>query len=69
MTTRNPLLGLAALAVAICGTVGMAKPAAAQILTSHRIPAALALEAVGAAVEACEKTSSFAKAICKYSGP
>jgi uncharacterized protein GlcG (DUF336 family) len=55
MTTRKPLLGLAALAVAICGTAGMAKPAAAQVLTTHRIPAALALEAVAAAVEACAK--------------
>ena len=55
MTTRKPLLGLAALAVALCGTAGMAKPAAAQILTTRRIPAALALEAVGAAVDACAK--------------
>ena len=55
MTTRKPLLGLAALAIALCGTAGMAKPAAAQTLTTHRIPAALALEAVGAAVDACAK--------------
>ena len=55
MTTRNPLLGLAALAVALFGTAGMEKPAAAQTLITHRIPAALALEAVAAAVDACAK--------------
>src|SRR5215471_511153 len=55
MTTRKPLLRLAALAVAICGTAGLEKPAAAQVLTTHRIPAALALEAVSAAVDACAK--------------
>ena len=31
-----------------------ATPASAQALSTHRIPAALALEAVGAAVEACK---------------
>ena len=55
MTTRKPLLVLAALAVAICGNAAIANPAAAQIITTHRIPAALALEAVGAAVDACAK--------------
>ena len=34
--------------------VGAVMPASAQALTTHRIPAALALEAVGAAVEACK---------------
>lgn len=33
---------------------GAAMPASAQALATHRIPAALALEAVGAAVEACK---------------
>jgi len=39
---------------------GAAAPAFAQALNTHRIPAALALEAVGAAVEAC-KSQGYAE--------
>jgi uncharacterized protein GlcG (DUF336 family) len=42
----------AAIAAVICGLSGHA---GAQALTTHRIPAALALEAVAAAVETCGK--------------
>ena len=42
----------AAIAAVICGLSGQA---GAQALTTHRIPAALALEAVAAAVETCGK--------------
>ena len=41
-----------AIAAVICGLSGQA---GAQALTTHRIPAALALEAVAAAVETCGK--------------
>ncbi len=46
-TLRRAALGAALLAIA-------ATSAHAQALATHRIPAALALEAVGAAVEACK---------------
>ena len=49
------MLALAALVGAGCGTFGAPAAAAGQILTTHRIPAALALEAVGEAVAACAK--------------
>jgi len=51
----NPVLTLAALIAAGCSMLGAPETEAAQILTTHRIPAALALEAVGEAVEACAK--------------
>jgi uncharacterized protein GlcG (DUF336 family) len=38
-----------------CGIVGAGVPAVAETLVTHRIPAALALEAVGEAVAACAK--------------
>ena len=38
-----------------CGTFGGAELAGAETLVTHRIPAALALEAVGEAVAACAK--------------
>jgi uncharacterized protein GlcG (DUF336 family) len=47
-------LALAAL-IGACGIVGSGAPAAAETLVTHRIPAALALEAVGEAVAACAK--------------
>ncbi|HKF64640.1 MAG TPA: heme-binding protein [Dongiaceae bacterium] len=46
------LYGPAAIAAVICGLSGQA---GAQALVTHRIPAALALEAVAAAVESCGK--------------
>ena len=48
----NVLYRLAAIAAVICGLSGQA---GAQALVTHRIPAALALEVVAAAVEACGK--------------
>jgi len=48
----NILYRPAAIAAVICGLSGQA---GAQALTTHRIPAALALEAVAAAVETCGK--------------
>ena len=47
-------LALAAL-IGGCGIVGAGAPVAAETLVTHRIPAALALEAVGEAVAACAK--------------
>ena len=47
-------LGGAAL-IAGCGMFGAGAPTAADTLVTHRIPAALALEAVGEAVAACAK--------------
>ena len=47
-------LALAAL-IAGGGMFGPTEPAAAETLVTHRIPAALALEAVGEAVAACAK--------------
>ncbi|MFI5018606.1 MAG: heme-binding protein [Dongiales bacterium] len=47
-------LALAAL-IGGCGIVGAGAPVAAETLITHRIPAALALEAVGEAVAACAK--------------
>lgn len=55
MTKHNALGSVALLAAAICGMPGLAGPAAAQALVTHRIPATLAMEAVVAAVEACAK--------------
>ena len=40
----NPVLTLAALIAAGCSMLGVPETEAAQILTTHRIPAALALE-------------------------
>ena len=44
-----------ALIAAGCGALGASETAVAQTLATHRIPATLALEAVGAAVAACAK--------------
>ena len=52
---RNPIIVLAALFAAICATPAMPGGAAAELLNTHRIPAALALEAVGEAVAVCAK--------------
>jgi uncharacterized protein GlcG (DUF336 family) len=55
MMRRNSIFALTALAAAACGMLGASTPALTQALQTHRIPAALALEAVGAAVAACAK--------------
>jgi uncharacterized protein GlcG (DUF336 family) len=55
MMRRNSTFALTALATAACWLLGASRPALAQALQTHRIPAALALEAVGAAVAACAK--------------
>jgi uncharacterized protein GlcG (DUF336 family) len=44
-----------ALSIGGYGIIGPGAPAAAETLVTHRIPAALALEAVGEAVAACAK--------------
>jgi uncharacterized protein GlcG (DUF336 family) len=49
---RKPAASLAAAAALL---VAAASPAAAQALATHRIPAALALEAVGEVVAACAR--------------
>jgi uncharacterized protein GlcG (DUF336 family) len=51
----NPVLTLIALIGAGCSVLGVAETAVAQTLPTHRIPAALALEAVGEAVAACAR--------------
>jgi uncharacterized protein GlcG (DUF336 family) len=51
----NIALALAALIGAGGSIFGPAEPAAAATLSTHRIPAALAFEAVGEAVAACAK--------------
>jgi len=53
-TRRNAKFALLALAAAVSGVVG-SQAAFAQTLPTHRIPAALALEAVGEAVAACAR--------------
>ena len=50
----NPKFALVASAGVACSMVG-SPLALAQVLPTHRIPAALALEAVGEAVAACAK--------------
>jgi uncharacterized protein GlcG (DUF336 family) len=55
MTKRKSVFAWMALAAAACGMLGESKPAPAQALQTHRIPAALALEAVEAAVAACAR--------------
>jgi uncharacterized protein GlcG (DUF336 family) len=49
------MLTLAVLVGATCGMLGAPETAGAQILVTHRIPAVLALEAVGEAVAVCAK--------------
>ena len=49
----NAILAAAGLVVACQAGLGAPQEAVAQTLTTHRIPAALALEAVGAAVATC----------------
>jgi uncharacterized protein GlcG (DUF336 family) len=51
----NPLLTLAALIGAGCSLFCAPTVSGAQVLVTHRIPAALALEAVGEAVAACAR--------------
>ena len=51
----NSILMAAAFVGATCGMLGEEGTAAAQLLVTHRIPAALALEAVGEAVAVCAK--------------
>jgi hypothetical protein len=51
----NPGLPLAALIGAACSMLGAPNTAVAQTLPTHRVPAALALEAVGEAVAACAR--------------
>jgi uncharacterized protein GlcG (DUF336 family) len=53
MMKRKSVLGVATLIVAGCSTLCVSKTSVAQTLTTHRIPAALALEAVGTAVATC----------------
>ena len=48
-------LALAVLAPAACGLSGRAEPAAAQVLVTHRLPLALALEAAQTAIVTCAK--------------
>jgi uncharacterized protein GlcG (DUF336 family) len=50
----KPKFRFLALAGAACGIAG-SQPAGAQTLLTHRIPASLALEAVGEAVAACAR--------------
>lgn len=52
---RSPKILLAVVVTAICAVQAMPGSAAAQLLATHRIPAALALEAVGEAVAVCAK--------------
>jgi uncharacterized protein GlcG (DUF336 family) len=49
------MLTLAVLVGATCGMLGAPGTVGAQILVTHRIPAVLALEAVGEAVAVCAK--------------
>jgi uncharacterized protein GlcG (DUF336 family) len=51
----NPVLTLAALIGAVCSILGAPSVSGAQTLVTHRIPAALALEAVGEAVAVCAR--------------
>jgi uncharacterized protein GlcG (DUF336 family) len=51
----NPGLTLAILIGAGCSILGAPAVSGAQVLVTHRIPAALALEAVGEAVAVCAK--------------
>jgi uncharacterized protein GlcG (DUF336 family) len=51
----NPVLTLAILIGAGCSILGAPAVSGAQVLVTHRIPAALALEAVGEAVAVCAK--------------
>jgi uncharacterized protein GlcG (DUF336 family) len=53
MIRRKSVLGVAMLVVAGCTTLSLSKTSVAQTLSTHRIPAALALEAVGTAVATC----------------
>jgi len=55
MKRLNSVFSVIALAAAACGLLGEPKPAMAQVLVTHRIPASLAMEAVAAVVEACAK--------------
>jgi uncharacterized protein GlcG (DUF336 family) len=55
MKDTRVLAAVAALIGAGCGLLAGSAPAVAQTLTTHRIPAALALEAVGEAVAACAR--------------
>ena len=50
---RKSVLGAATLIAAGCSTLSVSKMSVAQTLSTHRIPAALALEAVGTAVATC----------------
>src|SRR4029077_1850737 len=49
----NMACRLATLTIAACSMLGADQQASAQVLSTHRISAALALEAVAAAVERC----------------
>ena len=51
----NMACRLVTLTIAACSMLGADQQASAQVLSTHRIPAALALEAVAAAVETCAK--------------
>jgi uncharacterized protein GlcG (DUF336 family) len=51
----NPVLTLAILIGTGCSILGAPAVSGAQVLVTHRIPAALALEAVGEAVAVCAK--------------
>ena len=53
MVKRKSVLGVATLIAAGCSTFSVSKTSVAQTLSTHRIPAALALEAVGTAVATC----------------
>ena len=63
MRKSNAFGTIALLAFAIGGVPWLAGPAAGQALVTHRIPAALAMEAVMAAVEACAKQGYHETAI------
>jgi uncharacterized protein GlcG (DUF336 family) len=52
---QKPALALVALLAGLCSIPGTLRSASAQLLSAHRIPAVLALEAVGAAVATCAK--------------
>src|ERR1051325_2317938 len=53
MMKGNSMLMAVALVGMSCGMLGEEETATAQLLVTHRIPAALALEAVGEAVAVC----------------